>query len=84
MTKLQQVNKIVIKMLNKHKNQRMESRNVAIDRKITRLLENSVEATSIVQNLCCYLLKMLYEKNIRNNKTDIKKRKKNELEKKEK
>ena len=36
MTKLQQVNKIVIKMLNKHENQRMESRNVAIDRKFTK------------------------------------------------
>jgi hypothetical protein len=39
--------------------------------------------------LCCYLLKMLYEKNIRNNKTDIKKEKKwnekkNEMKKKEK
>ena len=33
MTKLQQVNKIVIKMLNKHENQRKELRNVAIDDK---------------------------------------------------
>jgi hypothetical protein len=33
MTKLQQVNKIVIKMLKKH---RKESRNVAIDRKFTK------------------------------------------------
>ena len=36
MTKLQQVNKIVIKMLNKHENQKKESRNVAIDRKFTK------------------------------------------------
>ena len=36
MTKLQQVNKIVIKMLNKQENQRKESRNVAIDRKFTK------------------------------------------------
>ena len=35
MTKLQQVNKIVIKMLNKHETQRMESRNVVIDIKFT-------------------------------------------------
>ena len=35
MTKLQQVNKIVIKMLNKHENQRKELRNVAIYRKFT-------------------------------------------------
>ena len=34
MTKLQQVNKIVIKMLNKHENQGKESRNVVIDRKV--------------------------------------------------
>ena len=36
MTKLQQVNKIVIKMLNKQENQRKESRNVAIDRKFKK------------------------------------------------
>ena len=36
MTKLQQVNKIVSKMLNKHENQRRESRNVVIDRKFTK------------------------------------------------
>jgi hypothetical protein len=36
MTKLQQVNKIVIKMLNKHENYRKESINVAIDRKFTK------------------------------------------------
>ena len=36
MTKLQQVNKIVIKMLNKHENQRKESTNVVIDRKFTK------------------------------------------------
>ena len=36
MTKLQQVSKIVIKMLNKHENQRMESRNVVIDRKFAK------------------------------------------------
>ena len=36
MTKLQQINKIVIKMLNKHENQRRESRNVVIDRKFTK------------------------------------------------
>ena len=36
MTELQQVNKIVIKMLNKHENQRKESRKVAIDRKFTK------------------------------------------------
>ena len=36
MTKLQQVNKIVIKMLNKHENQRKESRNVVIDRKFMK------------------------------------------------
>ena len=36
MTKLQQVNKIVIEMLNKHENQRKESRNVGIDRKFTK------------------------------------------------
>ena len=36
MTKLQQVNKIVITMLNKHEHQRKESRNVAIDRKFTK------------------------------------------------
>ena len=35
MTKLQ-VNKIVIKMLNKHENYRKESRNVVIDRKFTK------------------------------------------------
>ena len=35
MTKLQ-VNKIVIKMLNKHENQRKESRNVTMDRKFTK------------------------------------------------
>ena len=38
MTKLQQVNIIVITMLNKHENQRKESRNVAIDRKFTKTL----------------------------------------------
>ena len=37
MTKLQQVKKIVIKMLNKHENQRKESRNVVIDRKFTKI-----------------------------------------------
>ena len=36
MIKLQQVNKIVIKMLDKHENQRKETRNVAIDRKFTK------------------------------------------------
>ena len=36
MTKLQQVNKILIKMLNKHENQRKESRNVVMDRKVTK------------------------------------------------
>ena len=36
MTKLQQVNKIMIKMLNKDENQRKESRNVAIDKKLTK------------------------------------------------
>ena len=36
MTKLQQVNTIVIKMLNKHENYRKESRNVVIDRKFTK------------------------------------------------
>jgi len=35
MTKLQQVNKIVIKMLNKHEHYRKKSRNVGIDRKLT-------------------------------------------------
>jgi hypothetical protein len=35
MTKLQQVNKIVIKMLNKHENYRKESRNVKISENIT-------------------------------------------------
>ena len=35
MTKLQQVNKIVIKMLNKHENQRKESRNIKISENIT-------------------------------------------------
>ena len=36
MTKLKQVNEIVIKMLNKHENESKESRNVAIDRKFTK------------------------------------------------
>ena len=39
MTKLQQVNKIVIKMLNKQENQRKESRNVATDRKFTKKIQ---------------------------------------------
>ena len=29
---------------------------------VTRLLENSVEATNIYRNLCCFLLNMCYEK----------------------
>ena len=36
MKKLQKVNKIVIKMLNKHENQRKESRNVKISENITK------------------------------------------------
>ena len=37
MTKLQQVNKIVIKMLNNHENQREESRNVKISENIAKM-----------------------------------------------
>ena len=43
MTKLQQVNKIVIKMLNKHEYQRKESRNVVIDRKFTKKYSKNEE-----------------------------------------
>ena len=75
MTKLQQVNKIVIKMLNKHENQRMESRNVAIDRKFTKNIPKTNNQSPGSQKIpwkrqplhrivCCYLLKMLYEKKI--------------------
>ena len=39
--KMQQVNKLVIKMLNKHENQRKESRNVAIDRKFTKKIQQN-------------------------------------------
>ena len=87
MTKLQQVSKIVIKMLNKHENQRMESRNVVIDRKFTKNIPKTNNQSpgsqkipwkrqSLYRILCCFLLKMLYEKNIRNNKNDIKRREK--------
>ena len=40
MTNLQEVNKIVIKMLNKHENQRQESKNVVINRKFTKYSKN--------------------------------------------
>ena len=41
-----------------------------------RLLEKSRGSDDHCTELCYYLLKMLYEKNIRNNKTDIKRNKK--------
>jgi hypothetical protein len=53
MTKLQQVNKIVIKMLNKHENYRKESINVAIDRKFKTMMHNdsiNINQTNLTSN----------------------------------
>ena len=48
----------------------------------TRFLENTVEATTIVQNFVLLLVKhCVMKKNIRYNKSDIKKKKKKKKEK---
>ena len=53
MKKLQQVNKILIKMLNKHENQRMESRNVAIERKFTKKYRKNNPTSQITLSKHC-------------------------------
>ena len=51
----------------------------------TRLLENPMEATIIVQNFVLLLVEnLVWKKNIRNNKIDIKRKKKKKKEKKNK
>ena len=50
---------------------------------VARLLENPVEATTIVQNFALLLVKhVLWKKNTRNNKTDIKKKERKKKKKK--
>ena len=84
MTKLQQDNKIVIKMLNKHENQRMDSRkslSIESSRKIYQkrtISHQALKKSSGSDNHCTELYvvtcsKCCMKKNIRNNKTDIKK-----------
>ena len=57
MTKLQQVNKIVIKMLNKHENQRKESRNVAIGRKFTKICSKNEQLINKTWSITQYVRK---------------------------
>ena len=68
MTKLQQVNKIVIKMLNKHEN--LED-GIKKRRYRQKVHEKYTKNEQLMSHralrkshgiLCCYLLKMLYEK----------------------
>ena len=51
MTKLQQVNKIVIKMLNKHENLRKESRNVKISENITKMQRGRDRLLGVLHNI---------------------------------
>ena len=51
MTKLQQVNKIVIKTLNKHENWRKESRDVKISENITQMQRGRDRLHGVLHNI---------------------------------